>query len=256
MPRLVIKNLKKKFNNTWALAGLNLQLNKGEIFVLLGPNGAGKTTTLKLIAGLLRPTEGEIFVEGINLSQDPIKAKSFLGYVPDEPFIYNKLTGREFINFVAAIYKVARNEYEARLATLMETFDIGPWIDELSESYSHGMKQRVIMCQLLLHDPDLVLIDEPLVGLDPKTSKTVRELFIKLKEDGKTLFISTHTLSFAREIATKIGIINRGQLKFIGDIDELSRISGKKDIEDIYLKLSEDDAAAGIDPSRRSHPGQ
>jgi ABC-2 type transport system ATP-binding protein len=122
----------------------------------------------------------------------------------------------------------------------MDTLDIGPWIDELSESYSHGMKQRVIMCQLLLHNPDLVLIDEPLVGLDPKTSKTVREIFLKLKERGKTLFISTHTLSFAREIATKIGIINRGELKFIGNIEELSRISGKKDIEDIYLKLSED----------------
>jgi ABC-2 type transport system ATP-binding protein len=240
MNRLVIKNLRKKFNNVWALEGLNLQLNKGEIFVLLGPNGAGKTTTLKLIAGLLRPTEGEITIEGINLNEDPIKAKSFLGYVPDEPFIYNKLTGREFINFVAGIYNVRNYDYEARLHELMDTLDIGPWIDELSESYSHGMKQRVIMCQLLLHNPDLVLIDEPLVGLDPKTSKTVREIFLKLKERGKTLFISTHTLSFAREIATKIGIINRGELKFIGNIEELSRISGKKDIEDIYLKLSED----------------
>jgi ABC-2 type transport system ATP-binding protein len=250
MSRLVVKNLKKKFNSVWALRGLNLTLEPGEIFVLLGPNGAGKTTTLKLITGLLRPTEGEIFIEGTDLRKDPIKAKSYIGYVPDEPFIYNKLTGREFINFVASIYKVDKADYETRLAGLLKTFDIGEWIDELSESYSHGMKQRVIMCQLLLHNPELILIDEPLVGLDPKTSKTVRELFIKLKEEGKTLFVSTHTLSFAHDVATKIGIISQGALKFIGDIGELSRISGKKDIEDIYLKLSEDNAAStGIDDS-------
>jgi ABC-2 type transport system ATP-binding protein len=240
MKRLVIRNLKKKFSNTWALKGLDLELTEGEIFVLLGPNGAGKTTTLKLIAGLLHPTDGEIRIEGIDLRKNPIAAKSHLGYISDEPFIYNKLTGREFINFIAAIHKVSRVDYEKRLAGLLRTFDIGPWIDEMSEGYSHGMKQRVIMCQLLLHDPDLILIDEPLVGLDPKTSKTVRELFLRLKEQGKTLFISTHTLSFAQDVASKIGIINTGELKFIGNIDELSRISGEKDIEEIYLKLSEE----------------
>jgi ABC-2 type transport system ATP-binding protein len=240
MKRLVIKNLKKRFSSTWAVKGLNLELGDGEIFVLLGPNGAGKTTTLKLITGLLQPTEGEIYIEGIDLEKNPIAAKSLIGYVPDEPFIYNKLTGREFINFVAGIYKVSRVDYERRLPELLRTFDIGPWIDEISESYSHGMKQRIIMCQLLLHDPHLVLIDEPLVGLDPKTSKTVRELFLKLKDQGKTLFISTHTLSFAQEVASKIGIISDGELRFIGSIAELARISGKKDIEEIYLKLSED----------------
>ncbi|MGD9380582.1 MAG: ABC transporter ATP-binding protein [candidate division WOR-3 bacterium] len=240
MKRLIIKNLKKRFNSTWALKGLNLELNKGEIFVLLGPNGAGKTTTLKLIAGLLHPTSGEINIEGINIAKNPIAAKSHMGYVPDEPFIYGKLTGREFINFIAGIYKVSKEDYEKRLPNLLKIFDIGPWIDEISESYSHGMKQRVIMCQLLLHDPNMILIDEPLVGLDPKTSKTVRELFTTMKEQGKTLFISTHTLSFAKEVATRIGIISTGELKFIGTLDELAKISGKKEIEDIYLQLSED----------------
>jgi ABC-2 type transport system ATP-binding protein len=239
--RLILKNLKKRFNNTWALKGINLELGKGEIFVLLGPNGAGKTTTLKLIAGLLHPTDGEIYIEGVNLNENPIEAKSFIGYVPDEPFIYDKLTGREFIHFVSSIYNVPRTDYETRLQALFETFGIGAWIDELSESYSHGMKQRVIMCQLLLHNPDLILIDEPLVGLDPKSSKTVREIFLKLREQEKTLFISTHTLSFAKDIASKIGIINTGELKFIGNLDELAKISGKKDIEDIYLQLSVDD---------------
>ena len=240
MKRLIIKNLKKQFNNTWALKGLNLELTEGEIFVLLGPNGAGKTTTLKLISGLLHPTSGEIHIEGIDMARNPIAAKSHLGYVPDEPFIYSKLTGREFINFIAGVYKISKEDYEKRLPTLLDTFDIGPWVDEMSEGYSHGMKQRVIMCQLLLHNPDLILIDEPLVGLDPKTSKTVRELFGTLKEKGKTLFISTHTLSFARDVATKIGIISKGELKFIGTLDELAKISGKEEIEDIYLQLSED----------------
>jgi len=241
MKRLVIRNLKKKFSKTWALKGLNLELDPGEIFVLLGPNGAGKTTTLKLITGLLHPTEGEIHIEGIDLQKAPIEAKKHLGYIPDEPFMYNKLSGREFINFVAGIYDINTEDYGKRLPELLKTFEIGSWIDEMSETYSHGMKQRVVMCQLLLHDPDLILIDEPLVGLDPKTSKTVRELFLRLRDQGKTLFICTHTLSFAKEIATKIGIISTGELKFSGSIDELTRISGKKDIEEIYLKLSEDD---------------
>lgn len=242
MNRLILKNLKKRFNNTWALKGLNLELGKSEIFVLLGPNGAGKTTTLKLIAGLLHPTDGEIYIEGIDLGKNPVRAKSYIGYVPDEPFMYDKLTGREFIHFVSSIYNVPRVNYETRLPELLKTFGIGMWIDELSEGYSHGMKQRVIMCQLLLHNPDLILIDEPLVGLDPKTGKTVREVFLKLREQGKTLFISTHTLSFAKDVASKIGIISTGELKFIGNLDELAEISGKKDIEDIYLQLSQDDA--------------
>jgi len=240
MNRLVIKNLKKRFNNVWAVRDLNLVLKPGEIFVLLGPNGAGKTTTLKLIAGLLHPDAGGIYIEGIDVEKEPIKAKSCIGYIPDEPFIYSKLTGREFINFIAGIYSVKREDYEKRMEKLFQRFGIGEWVDEFSESYSHGMKQKVIMCQLLLHNPDLILIDEPLVGLDPKSGKTVREIFLELKEKGKTLFICTHTLSFAQEIASRIGIISSGELKFIGNLKELSEISGARDIEEIYLKLSEE----------------
>ncbi len=240
MKRLVIKGLKKSFNNVWAVKDFNLELTSGEIFVLLGPNGAGKTTTLKLIAGLLHPTSGEIKIEGIDVEKDPIKTKSLIGYVPDEPFIYNKLTGREFINFVAGIYSMKKENYERRTDELFKKLEIGDWIDEFSETYSHGMKQKVIMCQLFLHNPDLVLIDEPLVGLDPKSGKIIREIFFELKEHGKTLFICTHTLSFAKEIASRIGIISTGELKFVGNLEELSKISGAKDIEEIYLKLSEE----------------
>ncbi len=246
MKTLVIKNLKKKFSNVWAVKNLNLELNPGEIFVLLGPNGAGKTTTLKLIAGLLHLTDGEIYIKEIDIKKEPIKAKSLIGYIPDEPFIYNKLTGREFINFIAGIYKIKRENYEKKMEDLFKKFEIGDWIDEFSESYSHGMKQKVIMCQLFLHNPDLILIDEPLVGLDPKSSKTVRECFFDLKNKGKTLFICTHTLSFAKEIASRIGIINAGELKFIGSLEELSRISGAEDIEEIYLKLTEESVSVEI----------
>lgn len=240
MKTLVIKELRKHFGKTWALKNLNIELDPGEIFVLLGPNGAGKTTTLKLIAGLFHPTHGDIYIKGINLAEEPLKAKRLTGYIPDEPFIYNKLTGREFINFIAGIYDINKDQYESRMDALLRKLDIGKWIDDFSETYSHGMKQKVIMCQLFLHNPDLILIDEPLVGLDPKSSKSVREIFLELKAQGKTLFICTHTLSFAKEIASKIGIINKGELKFIGALSELSEISGKKDIEQIYLKLSEE----------------
>jgi ABC-2 type transport system ATP-binding protein len=240
MKTLVIRNLKKKFGTTWAVKNLNLALEPGEIFVLLGPNGAGKTTTLKLIAGLLHPDDGDVIINGIDIRTNPIEAKSRIGYIPDEPFIYHKLTGREFINFVAGIYGVKHDDYEKKMAELFTRFGIGSWIDGFSEGYSHGMKQKVVMCQLLLHDPQLILIDEPLVGLDPKSSKIVRETFIELKNQGKTLFICTHTLSFAKDIASKIGIINVGEMKFMGDLKELSKISGKRDIEEIYLKLSEE----------------
>ncbi len=246
MKRLVIKELKKRFNNVWAVKSFSLELTSGEIFVLLGPNGAGKTTTLKLIAGLLHPTSGEIKIEGIDVQKHPIKAKSLIGYIPDEPFIYNKLTGREFINFVSGIYNIQREDYEEKIETLFRKLDIGNWIDEFSESYSHGMKQKVIMCQLFLHNPDLILIDEPLVGLDPKSSKTIREIFFELKKQGKTLFICTHTLSFAKEIASRVGIINVGELKFVGSLEELSRISGEQDIEEIYLKVFDE-----LDKTRR-----
>ncbi|MGB9721139.1 MAG: ABC transporter ATP-binding protein [bacterium] len=241
MNALVIRNLSKHFNSIWAVKNVSLELKKGEIFVLLGPNGAGKTTTLKLIAGLLHPDSGEILLNDIDVKKDPVKYKSMLGYVPDEPFIYNKLTGREFINFVAGIFGVNRQEYDKIIPMLLEKFEIGEWIDTPAETYSHGMKQKIIMCQLLVHEPLFILIDEPLVGLDPKISKTVRETFSELSQQGKTLLVSTHTLSFAQQIAHRIGIINNGELRFVGTPEELADIAGRKDIEEIYLKLTEED---------------
>lgn len=235
---LTIANLSKKFGNRWALRNLNLELDSGEIFVLLGPNGAGKTTTLKLIAGLLHPTAGTMKICGYDPSREPLKAKGHIGFVPDEPFIYGKLTGREFLHLVASIFRVPKNDLSPRLSRLFELLEIDGWIDQPAETYSHGMKQKVVICQLLIHDPALILVDEPLVGLDPKISIVVRRIFSDLREQGRCLLVSTHTLSFARDIATRIGIINRGELKFVGDFAALAKISGSVDIEEIYLRLS------------------
>jgi ABC-2 type transport system ATP-binding protein len=238
MNPLVIENLSKRFGEQWAVRDLNLELTPGEIFVLLGPNGAGKTTTLKLIAGLLVPSSGSVSINGIDIRKDALGAKQSIGFVPDEPFIYPKLTGREFINLVASIYGVEKRTYHERINELRARLEIGEWIDQPAETYSHGMKQKIIMCQLLLHDPLLIMVDEPLVGLDPKISITIRRIFQDLKNRNRTLLVSTHTLSFARDIASRIGIINHGTLKFTGTFDELSRISGSDNIEDIYLTLS------------------
>jgi len=238
MNPLVIDNLSKRFGKQWAVRDLNLELTPGEIFVLLGPNGAGKTTTLKLIAGLLVPSSGSVCINGIDIRKDALSAKQCIGFVPDEPFIYPKLTGREFINFVASIYGVEKRLYHQRINELCALLEIGEWMDQPAETYSHGMKQKIIMCQLLLHDPLLIMVDEPLVGLDPKISITIRRIFQDLKDRNRTLLVSTHTLSFARDIASRIGIINHGILKFTGTFNELSHISGSDNIEDIYLTLS------------------
>jgi ABC-2 type transport system ATP-binding protein len=240
MKTLIIDDLSKNYGEVTAVRDLHLELHEGEIFVLLGPNGAGKTTTLKLIAGLLKPTKGSIMIKDTDIEAKPLVAKSHISYIPDEPFIYRKLTGREFINFAAGIRNLDVAEYGDRLERLFSRFGIGDWIDDFSENYSHGMKQKVIMCQLFLINSDLILIDEPLVGLDPKTSKTVREMFRDLKDKKKTLLISTHTLSFAQDIADRIGIISHGSLKFNGTLKQLAAVSGKEDIEAIYLKLSEE----------------
>lgn len=240
MKALIIRDLKKTYGSVTAVKDFDLQLDEGEIFVLLGPNGAGKTTTLKLIAGLLKPTEGSIIIKGTDIQSDPLIAKSSMSYVPDEPFIYRKLTGREFIHFAAGIRGLDIRDHQQRLEGLFKRFEIGDWIDDFSENYSHGMKQKVIMCQLFLLNSDLILIDEPLVGLDPKTSKTVREMFVDLKRERKTLLISTHTLSLAQDIADRIGIISKGTMMFIGTLSKLAQASGQQDIEAIYLTLSEE----------------
>ena len=226
---LVIQGLSKSFNTTPAVNDLDLELSQGEIFVLLGPNGAGKTTTIRLIAGILIPDSGRITIGGYDLHRDPEKAKALIGLIPDSPFLYDLLTGREFIHFVGMLRGMDRSTIEARLGELNRYIDFGDWLDQRCGGYSHGMKQRLMFAQALLHYPELLLIDEPMVGLDPRAMLKVIDLLIQVKARTGIL-ISTHLIPLAEELADRLGIIVNGKLKYLGERGEFSGM-----IEQIFL---------------------
>jgi ABC-2 type transport system ATP-binding protein len=233
-------NVTKKFNNTVAVNNLNLDVYRGEIFVFLGPNGSGKTTTIKLISGLLKPTSGKIYLHGMDVSTHALRVKQMIGLVPDTPLIYPKLTGYEFLKLVASIYKIRDLK---RIETLLEEFELLDAAEKLIESYSYGMKQKLVFCAALLHEPQILIIDEPFMGLDPKTIRYLIDLFSKLIKENKTIFISTHILELAEKFATRVGIINKGALVSVNTIEELKNkaLSGNKLtlLEDIFFELTQ-----------------
>lgn len=233
---LTIRNLKKYYDKTLAVDGVNIEIPEGRIFAFIGPNGAGKTTTIKILATLLLPTEGEISVNGMDLLKEPMSIKKIIGYIPDTPFLYDKLTGREFLQFVSELFSIDRKEFNRRFAELDEYLAFGDWIDNLVESYSHGMKQRVAIASSLIHDPYLLLIDEPMVGLDPLSAKKVKDLFRDFASRGKIVFLSTHTLPLAEDIADLVGVINKGKLIYQGPPKELTS-KKESNLEDIFLKM-------------------
>ncbi len=235
-----LKGVVKKFGSKTAVDGLSISVSPGEIFGLLGPNGAGKTTSLKMLSGLMKPDQGSAHICGIDIHQEPEKAKAQLGYIPDDPFIYELLTGREFLRLVANIFKLPKSEIETRINQLAETFDAGKWLDLRTESYSHGMRQKVVIAAAMLHDPCVYLIDEPMVGLDPASMIIVRNIFKQEAAKGKALLISTHVLSLAETVCHRIGIIVNGQLVALGTLDELRSLSQKKhkNLEDLYLEFT------------------
>ncbi len=236
-----LDNLTKHFGDTVAVNGLNLEVRPGEMFVFIGPNGAGKTTTIKLIAGLLRPTQGSVTLCGYDVQRDYIQARSLLSYVPDQPFLYEKLTGREFLKFVGAVYGVDRSSVAEKIAHLSELFEMEEFLDELGQTYSHGMKQRVVVSAALLHDPKVLVIDEPMVGLDPRGAKTLKTVLKDLTRDGVTVFMSTHTLAVAEETADRVGVIRRGSIIALGDLAQIhatARTDGR--LEEAFLRLTEE----------------
>jgi ABC-2 type transport system ATP-binding protein len=242
--------LTKKFGDLTAVDHLNLAVPPGEIYAFTGPNGAGKTTTIKMIAGLLRPTEGSVRLCGLDVRKDAIAAKSLLSYVPDEPYLYDKLTGREFLEFVGSMYGLAREEIQRRTGELMERFALGAFIDDLAETYSHGMKQRVVISAALLHDPKVIVVDEPLVGLDPKGASILKQVFRERAARGAAIFVSTHTLALAEEIADRVGILRKGRLIAEGlprQIREMARTGGR--LEEAFLLLTEEERAGGAAPA-------
>jgi len=243
---LVLELVTKRFGDFTAVDRLDLRVRKGELFAFLGPNGAGKTTTIKMIAGLLRPDSGTIRVWGYPMAGEARQAKAHLAYVPDEPFLYEKLTAREFLEFVGQMYGMPPDVRRQRTDTLIRRLEIAPFLDQLAESFSHGMKQRTVLAAALLHEPRVLVIDEPLVGLDPKTVRTVKNLMRELTASGGAVFMSTHTLEVAENIADRIGIIHRGRLIAVGTLDELRREARRSSsLEEIFLSLTaeEEDAS-------------
>lgn len=239
-PAIQLDNVVKSFGSNVAVNQVSLEVRRGEVFAFLGPNGAGKTTTIKMIAGLLRCDEGTVTVSGCNMSNNGMAAKSRLAYVPDQPFLYDKLTGREFLRFVAEMYRVPSYRRDELLADLVQRFDMDRFLDQMTEGYSHGMKQKVVIASALLHKPEVLVIDEPMVGLDPKTVREVKDLFVRHARAGGTVFLSTHTLEVAEAVADRIGILNRGRLIALGTMPELrAQADRQQSLEDIFLRLTE-----------------
>ncbi|OGF44878.1 MAG: ABC transporter [Candidatus Firestonebacteria bacterium RIFOXYC2_FULL_39_67] len=235
-----IDGVTKKYGSFTAVDNLNLDIKKGEIFGFLGPNGAGKTTTLKMMSGLLKINTGKITIGGHDITANPIEVKKIIGFIPDRPYIYEKLTGKEFLDFIAGIYHLEYDKKESKIKNLLQLFELDKWGDELIESYSLGMKQKIVMAGNILHDPDVYIVDEPMVGLDPKSAKIVKEIFIDLGKSGKTLFISTHSLEIVESLCDTIGIIMNGKIIAKGTIKEVKEMAKteKSGLEDIFLSLT------------------
>lgn len=244
-------NLTKHFGPVRAVEELSLSIPKGQLFGFLGPNGAGKTTTIRMLTGLLRPTSGRIIMGGddsgpeYDMAVEPEKAKAMTGYVPDQPFLYEKLSGYEFVHFVGGLYDISAREIDKKVDYFFSLFGLADVAHYLVESYSHGMRQKVVMTAALVHDPAVLILDEPMVGLDPRSSRLVKDLLKQKSREGMTIFLSTHTLDIAEELCDRIGIIQRGHLIALGTIDELralTRYEEHKDrLEAVFLKLTEEE---------------
>ncbi len=243
-----LKSLTKTYGSFVAVDAIDLFVPKGELFGFLGPNGAGKTTTLRMIAGILRPTAGSVRIAGLDLATDAMAAKAKLGFIPDRPFIYEKLTGMEFLRFVAGLYREEGERIEHRSRELLALFDLEDWRDELVESYSHGMRQKLIVSSAFVHRPDVIVVDEPMVGLDPKAARTLKDLFREYTRRGHTIMMSTHTLEVAQTMCDRIGIIQKGKIRACGTMDELRRNAerGDEGLEEIFLRLTGENAARGL----------
>lgn len=233
-----VSGLSKRFGELSAVEGLDLDIARGEFFAFLGPNAAGKTTTIRMLTGLLKPSAGEVHIGGFDLQKHPERAKALMAYVPDFPFLYEKLTALEFMQFVGDIFRMERPLVAQRTTELFERFHLGDYRHELTENLSHGTRQRLVIASALLHDPQLLVIDEPMVGLDPMHARIVKQEFRARAEAGMTLFLSTHQLSVAEEIADRIGIIHQGRLIALGTVEELRQQSGENGaLEKVFLTL-------------------
>jgi ABC-2 type transport system ATP-binding protein len=235
-----LNQLTKCYGRFTAVDKIDLEVASGELFGFLGPNGAGKTTTFRMIAGILRPTRGTVEIGGIDINRRPLEAKARLGFIPDRPFVYDKLTGAEFLRFAAALYGQEGAVVERRIDELLELFELSRWKNELTESYSHGMRQKLIISGALVHRPEVIVVDEPMVGLDPRSARLLKDLFRQFVSRGGTVLMSTHTLEVAETMCDRIAILHGGRIVASGNMAELQEQTSSEDLglEDVFLKLT------------------
>ena len=240
-----IQGLTKAYGKFVAVDNIDLHVPRGELFGFLGPNGAGKTTTLRIIAGIMRPTSGRVWLGGDDVMTHPNEAKQRLGFIPDRPFVYDKLTAAEFLRFVAGLYGQEGDVIEHRIDELLDLFELTSWKDELIESYSHGMRQKLIISSALIHRPEVIVVDEPMVGLDPKGARLLKDIFRLFVDNGGTVMMSTHTLEIAEAMCDRIGIIQQGKIVAYGTMSEIrtQTKSGDISLEDLFLRLTGGESA-------------
>jgi ABC-2 type transport system ATP-binding protein len=246
-----INNLRKCYGDFVAVESLDLRVGAGEILGFLGPNGAGKTTTIRMLMSILKPTSGRVLLGGHDVQREPEQAKTLAGFIPDRPFIYEKLTGNEFLQFAGKLHGVESSRLRRRVGELLERLDLTRWRDERIEGYSHGMKQRIVVCAALLHEPKILIVDEPMVGMDPRGARTLKDLFRALAENGTAVFLSTHSINVAEEICHRIGIIQSGRLIACGSAGEILGRSENKggNLESVFLELTLEQAGPESAPA-------
>ena len=244
-----LKSLTKKYGSFTAVDSIDLSVPDGQLFGFLGPNGAGKTTTLRMIAGLLKPTSGQVEVNGHDVTKEPELAKASLGFIPDRPFIYEKLTAGEFLRFHAGLYGLDGDGVMERVHEMLDLFELRRWENELVESFSHGMKQRLVMCAAFLHRPRAVAVDEPMVGLDPRGARLIKDVFRRMSERGVAILMSTHTLEVAQEMCQRLSIILKGKIIAQGTVDEIRTLAGGGDdhLTSVFLRLTGGSALQELD---------
>ncbi|MDA0659875.1 MAG: ABC transporter ATP-binding protein [Planctomycetota bacterium] len=240
---ILLNDVSRCYGTKRAVDRLDLHVRQGEVFSFLGPNGAGKTTTIKMMVGLLRPSSGTVTLGGFNVVTHPEEANRLVGYVPDQPFLYDKLSGREFLEFTAELYGLTRAETERCIQEQTQQFRLHGFIDQLTEQYSHGMKQRLVFASAFVHNPAILIVDEPMVGLDPRSMRDLKDLLRKKADEGLTIFMSTHTLPVAEEISDRIGVFHQGKLQFLGTVEELRSVQTQADctLESLFLSLTRDE---------------
>ncbi|WP_024614143.1 ABC transporter ATP-binding protein [Clostridium sp. Ade.TY] len=240
---ITIKNVTKTYNGKFnAVDNMNLDIKDGEIFGLLGPNGAGKTTTIKMITGISEISSGEIEINGIDITKNPVRAKEQFGYVPDSPDMFLKFTGIEYLNFMADVYNVSKEDRKNRIEELSIRFEMENALGDKIQSYSHGMRQKIIIIGVLIHKPKVWILDEPLTGLDPKSSFILKEMMREHANEGNTVLFSTHVLEVAEKVCDRVGIINKGKLKFVGTLNDMrEKFKESESLEKMFLEMTENE---------------